>query len=432
MKIMVLGGGGREHAVVHAFSKSRITTELHCCPGNPGIAKLAHCHSGDSCNPEQMTALCKELGIELVFVGPEAPLVVGTADALRDAGILVMGPGASGARLEGSKAFSKKFMKKHGIPTSAFDLCLNLDDCREALRRRTAPYVVKADGLAAGKGAFLPESYEEAVETCRMMLEEQKLGTAGNLIVVEDYVQGMEMTVLAFTDGKTVRILPSSQDHKRALDGDKGGNTGGMGAYSPVPWVDEAFMKKETDEVLRTTVDGIKEDGIKFCGVIYAGIMIKPDGSLSVLEYNVRLGDPETQVVLPAFGGDFGEAVLACAKGELEKADWPGANKVALGVVMASGGYPAEYEKGMIITGADKATSPEEEASTFVYHAGTRLGEKGELLTNGGRVLTVVGMADDLQTARDRAYDRVAEITFNGEHHRNDIGDKSLKKKQGE
>ena len=422
MKIMVLGGGGREHAVVHAFSKSRITTELHCCPGNPGIEKLAVCHKGDPCDPAAMAALCKELGIELVFVGPEAPLVAGTADALRDAGILVMGPGSSGARLEGSKEFSKKFMARHNIPTSAFECCTDMESCVAALKKRSAPYVVKADGLAAGKGAFLPESYEEAVETCRMMLEEKKLGGAGDVIIVEDYVQGQEMTVLALTDGETVRILPSSQDHKRALDGDKGNNTGGMGAYSPVPWVDDAFMKKVTDEVLTPTIDGLKEDGIPFCGVIYAGIMVKPDGELSVLEYNVRLGDPETQVVLPAFGGDFGEVILACTKGELSKLEWPGAARVALGVVMSSGGYPDKFEKCFEITGAD-----DEVCDTFVYHAGTKRDEAGRLVTNGGRVLTVVGMADTLQKARDLAYARVDGIKFKNEHHRNDIGDKSLK-----
>ena len=246
---------------------------------------------------------------------------------------------------------AKPSRRKHGIPTSDFDLCTNLAECEAALKKRTAPFVVKADGLAAGKGAFLPETYEDAVATCRMMLEEQKLGTAGNLIVVEDYVEGMEMTVLALTDGKTVRILPSSQDHKRALDGDKGNNTGGMG---PVPWVDDAFMKKVTDEVLTPTVEGLAADGIPFCGVIYAGIMIKPDGSLSVLEYNVRLGDPEAQVVLPAFGGDFGEVALGCAKGELASVEWPGAVRTALGVVMASGGYPEAFEKGYAITGTDE------------------------------------------------------------------------------
>lgn len=423
MKIMVLGGGGREHAVVHAFSKSKITTELHCCPGNPGIAKLAECHPGDICSPSEMSALCLKLGIELVFVGPEAPLVAGTADALRSAGILVVGPGASGARLEGSKAFSKSFMKKHGVPTSDFDLCTNLEECEKALKKRSAPYVVKADGLAAGKGAFLPDSYEEAVAICRMMLEEQKLGDAGNLIVVEDYVEGVEMTVLALTDGETVRILPSSQDHKRALDKDKGGNTGGMGAYSPIPWVDDVFINRVTDEILTPTLQGLKAEKIPFCGVIYAGIMIKPDGTFSVLEYNVRLGDPETQVVLPVFGGDFGAVALACAKGELGNVEWPAADRVALGVVMASGGYPDAFEKGYPIMGAD-----EDVPNTFVYHAGTKIGANGELLTNGGRVLTVVGIAGDLAEAHRLAYDRVDRIHFEKEHHRNDIGDKSLKR----
>ena len=423
MKVLVLGGGGREHAVVHAFSKSKITTELHCCPGNPGIAKLAQCHAGDPCNIEAMRKLCSDLGIELVFVGPEAPLVAGVADALRADGVLVMGPGSSGARLEGSKAFAKQFMKKHGVPTSDFDLCTTLDECRAALAKRKAPYVVKADGLAAGKGAFLPETMDDAIDICKMMLEGQKLGDAGKLIVVEDYVAGTEMTVLAFTDGETVRILPSSQDHKRALDGDKGSNTGGMGAYSPVPSVDAAFIKKVTDEILTPTVNGLKADGIPFCGIIYAGIMVKPNGELSVLEYNVRLGDPETQAVLPVFGGDFGEAVLACTKGKLAEAEWPAPRCVALGVVMASGGYPGSFKKGYVISGAE-----DEVENTFVYHAGTKRAENRDLLTNGGRVLTVMGFADDLATARARAYDRVKKIHFENVHYRNDIGDKSLKK----
>lgn len=422
MKVMVLGGGGREHAVVHAFSKSKAVTEIHCCPGNPGIEKLASCHKGDPCKPAEMFALCKRLGIDLVFVGPEAPLVAGTADILREENILVMGPGQSGARLEGSKAFSKMFMARHNIPTSAFDCCTTMESCKEALAKRSAPYVVKADGLAAGKGAFLLDTYEEAVTICSMMLDDMALGKAGKTIVIEDFVKGQEMTVLALTDGKTIRVLPSSQDHKRALDGDKGNNTGGMGAYSPVPWVDEAFMKEVTEKVLNPTVDGLAEEGIPFCGVIYAGIMVKEDGSLSVLEYNVRLGDPETQVVLPVFTGDFGELILACTKGELEKFPWPEPHNTALGVVMASGGYPDSYETGEIIKGLENEIS-----GTFVYHAGTKKDSDCNIVTAGGRVLTVVGMADDLQSARDLAYRRVETIKFNKMHYRNDIGDKSLK-----
>ena len=422
MKIMVLGGGGREHAVVHAFSKSKIVTELHCCPGNPGISGLASCHLGDPCDPAQMTELCRMLGIDLVFVGPEAPLVAGTADALRDEGILVMGPGKLGARLEGSKVFSKKFMHKHGIPTSSFDCCTDIDQCKEALGKRTAPFVVKADGLAAGKGAFIPETMEEAVSICGMMLEDMILGAAGKNIIVEDHVKGEEMTILAITDGETVRILPSSQDHKRALDGDRGNNTGGMGAYSPVPWVNEEFMKKVEDVVLMPTLEGLRKEGIPFCGVIYAGIMVQPDGSLSVLEYNVRLGDPEAQVVLPVFGGDFGEMILACCKGELSGFEWPAAERVALGVVMASGGYPDKYD-----TGCEINISGEDVPGTFIYHAGTARDESGKLVTSGGRVLTVVGIADSLREAKDLAYRRVADVSFKDAHYRKDIGDKSLK-----
>ena len=423
MKVMVLGGGGREHAVVHALSKSKIVTELHCCPGNPGIKKLAVCHEGDPCKPDEMVALCRKLGIELVFVGPEAPLVAGTADCLRDEGILVMGPGQSGARLEGSKAFSKQFMQRHGIPTSAFDCCTDISSCRDALRKRSAPYVVKADGLAAGKGAFLLDTFDEAMNVCSMMIDDMSLGKAGKTIVVEDFVEGQEMTVLALTDGQTIRVLPSSQDHKRALDGDKGNNTGGMGAYSPVPWVTDALMDEVMDKVLTPTLDGLKEDKIPFFGVIYAGIMIKPDGSLSVLEYNVRLGDPETQVVLPAFGGDFGEVIFACAKGLLSSVKWPEPKCTALGIVLASGGYPESYDTGYQITGTD-----EDIENTFIYHAGTKLSADGKLVTSGGRVLTVVGMAETLQAARDLAYERIKTIKFDKMHYRNDIGDKSLKR----
>ncbi|MCE5200959.1 MAG: phosphoribosylamine--glycine ligase [Synergistaceae bacterium] len=422
MKVMVLGGGGREHAVVHAFSKSNIVTQIHCCPGNPGIAKLAVCHDGDPCKPGEMTALCRRLGIDLVFVGPEAPLVAGTADALRKAGILVMGPGKLGAQLEGSKAFSKQFMVRHGIPTSAFDCCNNMDACRRALEKRSAPYVVKADGLAAGKGAFLTDTFEDAMTVCSIMLEDMLLGPAGRTIVIEDFVEGQEMTVLAVTDGETVRILPSSQDHKRALDGDKGNNTGGMGAYSPVPWVDEAFLKKISDKVMMPTLNGLKSDGIPFCGIIYAGLMVKPDGSLSVLEYNVRLGDPEAQVVLPVFEGDFGEVILACCKGDLAKVEWPDPRRYALGVVMASGGYPDKYETGVKITFLQ-----EDIPDTYVYHAGTSFDANGDLVTSGGRVFTVVGIADTLQAARDLAYKRVKTVHFLNAHYRNDIGDKSLK-----
>ncbi len=417
MRIMVLGGGGREHAIVHAFSRSKVTTKLHCCPGNPGIAKLAACHAGNPSDPFQMTALCKRLDIDLVFIGPEAPLVAGTADALRDAGILVMGPGKLGAQLEGSKVFSKNFMKKHGIPTSSFDCCQTIEECAAAIGKRSAPYVVKADGLAAGKGAFLLDTKEEAMTVCSMMLDDMILGAAGKKIIIEDFVEGQEMTILAITDGETVRILPSSQDHKRALDGDKGSNTGGMGAYSPVPWVDDAFLKKVEDTILMPTLEGLKKEGIPFCGVIYAGIMIKPDGSLSVLEYNVRLGDPEAQVVLPVFGGDFGEAVFACCKGDLAKVEWPAPECVALGVVMASGGYPETYQKGFPIRGLDQPMPD----NILIFHAGTRFDAQGQVVTAGGRVLGVTALAETLPQAFHSVYQTIDRIQFQNRILRSDI-----------
>ena len=255
-----------------------------------------------------------------------------------------------------------------------------------------------------------------------MMLEDMILGSAGRNIIIEDYVEGQEMTILAITDGETVRILPSSQDHKRALDGDKGNNTGGMGAYSPVPWVDEPFMKKVEDVVLLPTLEGLKKDNIPFCGVIYAGIMIKPDGSLYVLEYNVRLGDPEAQVVLPVFAGDFGEAIFSCCKGDLAKVDWPVPEHFALGVVMASGGYPDKYQ-----TGYEIVLREEEVHDTYIYHAGTSHDYTGTLVTSGGRVFTVVGIAPTLKEAKDLAYRRVNTVYFRDAHYRKDIGDKSLK-----
>lgn len=422
MNILVLGGGGREHAVVRAFSQSKLKPNLYCCPGNPGIAELAECLKGNPCDPREMLELAKQYEIEMVFVGPEAPLVTGTSDALRRAGVLVVGPGSSGARLEGSKAFSKQFMAKYGVPTSPFECCSDLEACERALRKRTAPYVVKADGLAAGKGAFLPDTLDEALEICKMMLCEKKLGAAGEVVVIEDYVPGVETTVLVMTDGETARILPSSQDHKRVFDGDRGGNTGGMGAYSPVPWVDEAFQKRITEEVLIPTLKGLKAEKIPFRGIIYAGLMVRPDGDISVIEYNVRLGDPEAQVVLPAFGGDFGEAALACAKGELDKIPWPGAARTALGIVIASGGYPDTFETGFPISGLGGNT-----ADTFIYHAGTARGENGQIITAGGRVLTVVGAAAALKEARDLAYAAAEKVSFKNAHFRNDIGDKSLK-----
>ena len=274
MKILLLGGGAREHAIAFALKKSEKVETLDAAPGNPGIARLARCHDIDPCDPASVLSLVEAIHADHVVMGPEAPLVAGVADTLREKGIPVFGPGKLGARLEGSKAFAKEFMKRHGIPTAPFDIASNMDQAETALRSRKPPYVVKADGLAAGKGAFLPDTLEEAREVCRSLLVEGELGEAGRVVVIEDFLPGTEITILAVTDGHTFRLLPSSQDHKRAFDGDRGPNTGGMGAYCPVPWANERLLETISRTIIEPTVSGLASEGIGFCGIIYAGLMI--------------------------------------------------------------------------------------------------------------------------------------------------------------
>lgn len=422
--VLVLGGGGREHAIVWALSRSVVVKAIHCTPGNPGIGELATLHDVDPCDPDKVLALVRQIGADLVAVGPEAPLVAGVADRLRAEGIPVFGPGCDGAQLEGSKAFSKQFMARHGIPTAPFEVCTTMEEARKALADREAPYIVKADGLAAGKGAFILKTEEEALTVCSDLLEKGSLGAAGRTLVIEDFLPGIEMTVLAVTDGKTLRVLPSSQDHKRAYDNDEGPNTGGMGAYSPVPWCDASLIGRVTSQVLKPTVEGLAAEGIRFCGVIYAGIMLDGQGNPRVLEYNVRLGDPEAQVVLPAFPGDWGEVVAACCGGRLDDVDWPSADRSAVGVVLASGGYPGPYRKGFSIEGLDAFVGDE---NVLVFQAGTVRTASGAVATSGGRVLTVVGLDSDFAGARDRAYQAVSRIRFEEVHFRKDIGAKATR-----
>lgn len=420
MNVLVLGSGGREHAIVHALSKSKILgdkDELHCAPGNPGIAELAALHDIDPCSGEDVARLALVYDIGLVIIGPEAPLVAGVADDLRAEGISVFGPGETGAILEGSKAFAKKFMRRHGIPTADFEICKTLEECGRALDMRTPPYVIKADGLAAGKGVFLPSDFGEAMRICGELIDGKKLGIAGTTVIIEDYIPGLELTLLSMTDGNTLRILPPSRDHKRAFDGDRGPNTGGMGAYSPVQ-LPECTMKRIEETILTPTLKGLKEDGIDYRGALYAGLMLQEDGSISVVEYNVRFGDPETQIILPILDDDFGEIALACANGKLgDLRTAPGKNtRHAVCVALASGGYPGEFKKGFAIEGLEQ-----DRPGTFVFHAGTKK-EGGRTVTSGGRVLTVVGVGDTFASARERAYERISLIDFKGMHYRRDIG----------
>jgi phosphoribosylamine--glycine ligase len=417
--ILILGGGGREHCLAHALSRSRITGTLHCAPGNPGMGEIAKLHGIGVCDKEAIKDLCLSLDIDLVVVGPEAPLVMGAADELRSAGILVFGPGADAARLEGSKAFAKQFMARHGIPTAKFDICASAAECKRAIDSRRPPYVIKADGLASGKGVFIMDDASEAERVCGDLMIGKKLGAAGDVIVIEDFTYGKELTVFALTDGKSFRLLAPSRDHKRAFDGDKGPNTGGMGAYAP-PRLPAGFMDQVVDEILMPTLDGLRSEGMDYRGVIYMGLMLTETDNavkISVVEYNVRFGDPETQAVLPLFSGDLGAALLACAEGDIEKCEESANSGSALCVVLASGGYPGAFRKGLPISGLDSPLP-----GAIVYHAGTETGEDGEILTAGGRVLSVVGIGDTFEEARKKAYERASRISFEGMHYRKDIG----------
>ena len=437
MKILVLGSGGREHAIVYALVKSKIFAGkqddikkyLHSAPGNSGIARDAQCHQANINAPDEILELCKKLEIDLVVIGPEEPLIVGVSDILRENGIKVFGPGAKGAKLEGSKSFSKQFMVRNGIPTSEFDVCTTMPQCKEALMKRQGknPFIIKADGLAAGKGVFIPDSYDEAYDVCSNLLERHFLGDAGNTLVIENYVEGKELTILAMTDGENAILLEPSQDHKRVFDGNKGPNTGGMGVYAPVAWADKDLLSKITSQILNPTLDGLKKEGISYCGVLYMGLMIKPNGELCLLEYNSRFGDPETQAVLPIFNGDFGEAVLACCNGTLGEyaehyslgslsGDTP---KYSVCVVLTSGGYPKFFEPGKKIEGIDEAEAiPEVE----IYHAGTKEISPGDIRTTGGRVLGVTAFSNNPVDARSKVYEAIGKISFENMHYRKDIG----------
>jgi phosphoribosylamine--glycine ligase len=421
VETLVLGGGGREHALVHALSKSKAIGKLHCAPGNPGIASLAEVHKLDPGDADAVLSLCREHGVGLVVIGPEAPLVAGVSDKLREAGIAAFGPGSSGARLEGSKAFSKGFMKRHGIPTAPFDICRTPEECGAALLKRKPPYVIKADGLAAGKGVFLPSKHDEALGICRDLLSGKALGDPGRTLVIEDHLPGHELTVFAVTDGESFRILPPSRDHKRAYDGDKGPNTGGMGAYAPVT-LPGGLIDRVAEEVLKPTLSGLASEGIDYRGVIYMGLMLRETGdgtAISVVEYNVRFGDPETQAVLPLLSGDFGLMVRSAAEGRLGECPATGSDGNAMCVVLASGGYPGDFAKGFVISGLD---DKKERDGAYVFHSGTARDGNGNVVTNGGRVLSAVGVGTTFEAARERVYGRIENLNFKNMRYRRDIG----------
>ena len=421
MNVLVLGSGGREHALAWSIAKSPQVGDLFIAPGNGGTVQCGRNVPLDPCDAEAVIGFSKDQGIGLVVIGPEAPLVAGVADAVRAAGIPVFGPNADAARLEGSKSFSKEFMIRHGLPTARYRACDCEADALAFVRETGAPIVVKADGLAAGKGVVVADDLEEAEEAVHDCFA-GAFGTAGSSVVIEECLAGPECSMLAFiTDGEAV-CMPCAQDHKRAFDGDRGPNTGGMGAYSPVPAVDDALETRMAD-IMRTAAAATKEEfGAGYRGVLYGGFMLTEEGP-KLLEFNARFGDPETQAVLARFNGDVLDALLAVAEGRAGDVRPSWSDKVSVCVVLASGGYPGSYEKGKVILGIEEA---EEMDGVLVFQAGTSYNADDELITSGGRVLNVVALADSFEEARELAYEACDKINFEGKQMRFDIAKRAI------
>ena len=416
MKVLVVGGGGREHAICWKLAQSPKVTELYCAPGNGGIAQVAQCVPIKATDVEAMVAWAKEHAMDFVMVAPDDPLALGMVDALEAAGIPAFGPKANAAIIEASKAFSKELMKKYHIPTAKYETFTDLDNALSYIRAQGAPIVVKADGLALGKGVIVAQTVAEAQEAARSMMDGRKFGQAGARVVIEECMTGPEVTVLAFCDGEHLVPMPSSQDHKRAFDGNQGPNTGGMGAFCPSPNYTPDIAARCEKEIFQPTVAALQAEGRPFQGVLYFGLMLTPDGP-KVVEYNARFGDPECQAVLSLLETDLLDIFLACRNGTLDHLNIRWKDGAACCLVLASGGYPGSYAKGLPITGLEDAGQ-----QAVVFHAGTKLGDDGTVFTNGGRVLGVTATGPDLNAAIDSAYAAAGHIHFQDMHFRTDIG----------
>ena len=419
MKVLIVGSGGREHAIAWSVSKSPKVDKIYCAPGNAGIAELAECVDIGAMEFEKLADFAQEKEIDLTIIGMDDPLVGGVVDVFESRGLKVFGPRKNAAILEGSKAFSKDLMKKYNIPTAAYE---NFDDPEKALEylRTEAkfPIVLKADGLALGKGVLICNDLKEAEDGVKEIMEDKKFGNAGNTMVIEEFMTGREVSVLSFVDGKTIRTMTSAQDHKRAQDGDQGLNTGGMGNFSPSP-----FYTKEVDEfckkyIYQPTVDAMAAEGRPFTGVIFFGLMLTGEGP-KVLEYNARFGDPEAQVVLPRMKNDIIDVMEACVDGKLDTIDLQFEDNAAVCVVLASDGYPVSYEKGFPISGLEKFEGKDD---YFCFHAGTAFDKEGRIVTNGGRVLGITATGKDLKEARKKAYEATEWVDFANKYMRHDIG----------
>ena len=421
MKVLVVGGGGREHTLVWKLKQSSHVDKIYCAPGNGGIAQDAECVPLAAEDLHGLADFAQEKRIDLTVVGPEAPLTAGIVDIFKSRGLKVFGPDAKAACLEGSKVFAKEKMTRYGVPTAAYRVFYDSAAALEFVRELNGPCVVKADGLAAGKGVIIAKDRAEAEQAVRLIMEERAFGDAGKAVVVEQLLKGEEVSVLAFTDGKTIKTLAASQDHKRVFDGDEGPNTGGMGAYSPAPVYTSELHEKTVKDILEPVIYGLADDCIKYKGVIYAGLMVTSEGPY-VLEFNCRFGDPETQVVVPRLKSDLLEVMNAVIEERLDEVELEWDPRAAVCVVAASGGYPGAYEKGKVITGLDELPP-----DILVFHAGTALSD-GKLVTSGGRVLGITGFGATIEDAVKRVYSGVERIHFEGIHYRRDIAHRALKR----
>jgi len=419
MKVLIVGSGGREHAIAWKVAQSKKVDKIYCAPGNAGISEVAECVPIGAMEFDKLVAFAKEKEIDLTVIGMDDPLVGGIVDVFEKEGLRVFGPRKNAAILEGSKAFSKDLMKKYNIPTAAYETFTDPEKALEYLETAKMPIVLKADGLALGKGVLICQTLEEAKEGVKTLMMDKKFGAAGDEIVIEEFMTGREVSVLSFVDGNIVKIMSSAQDHKRAKDGDQGLNTGGMGNFSPSP-----FYTKEVDEfckkyIYQPTVDAMKAEGRPFKGVIFFGLMLTPDGP-KVLEYNARFGDPEAQVVLPRLENDIVDVFEACIDGTLDQVDLKFDNdRATVCVILASDGYPVEYKKGFPIEGLEKFKGKDD---YYVFHSGTKFNENGQIVTNGGRVLGVTATGKDLKEARKKAYEATEWISFENKYMRHDIG----------
>lgn len=419
MNILVIGSGGREHALYWKLSESPQTEQIYAIPGNPGMGASAAIALDDHA---AILRFVKEHEIGLVIVGPEVPLMNGLVDKLEAAGICAFGPHANAAEIEGSKSFAKDLMKKYGIPTARYEVFTAAEPARAYIRQEGAPIVVKADGLAAGKGVIVAMTEQEALDAVDAIMEDHSFGDAGARVVIEEFMEGEEASLLAFTDGTTIRPMISAQDHKRAYDGDRGPNTGGMGTYAPAPVMTPEMTERAVEEILKPTIAAMAKEGRTYRGCLYLGLMVTADGP-KVVEFNARFGDPETQVVLPLLDSDLVAIMCACADGTLADVPIRWKDGAAVCVVLASGGYPGHYEKGQEIHGLADA----EAMGALVFHAGTAM-KDGKLVTNGGRVLGVVGRGADISSAVDAAYAAAAKISFKDAYYRKDIAHRALER----